>query len=397
MYKDKYISVIIAAAGTGTRMGLSTVSKQFRKIGGKPILAHAIEVFEKNKYIDEILVVLKKEDISYFKENILVSFQYNKISALVEGGSERQDSIHNAIVMLDNKSDIVLIHDGVRPFIEETSVNMLIQCLEENDAAAIGVPLKDTIKMIEDDTITFTPDRKNLFAVQTPQGFKKDILIKAYDKAYSVNYYGTDDTVLVERIGIPVKTVQGSYRNIKITTEEDITIANSFIENKGEKINMRIGIGMDVHRLTEGRQLILGGVEIEHHLGLLGHSDADVLLHAIMDALLGACALGDIGKQFPDTDIKYKGISSLELLKEVRRILADKNYKAYQIDSVIAAQKPKLAPYIDKMRENIARVLDLDINQIGIKATTTEGLGFCGREEGIAVQAVATVVKVSGL
>ena len=212
--------------------------------------------------------------------------------------------------------------------------------------------------------------------MQTPQGFRFGLLKEAFEKAMAEGFYGTDDASLVERLGHAVAIVPGEYTNIKITTPEDLTM------------EMRIGTGYDVHKLVEERDLILGGVNIPYEKGLLGHSDADVLTHALMDALLGAAALGDIGKLFPDNDDSFKGISSIELLKRVKSALDDKGYSLGNADVTVICQKPKLAGYIDEMRKNIAQALDTDVDRISIKATTTEKLGFTGRGEGIAAEAV---------
>jgi 2-C-methyl-D-erythritol 4-phosphate cytidylyltransferase/2-C-methyl-D-erythritol 2,4-cyclodiphosphate synthase len=229
--------------------------------------------------------------------------------------------------------------------------------------------------------------------VQTPQAFDRELLVTAYNQAMKDGYLGTDDAALVERLGIKVKFVPGNYQNIKITTPEDLQFAETVLGRRQEAKNMiRAGIGYDVHCLVPERKLILGGVEIPYSFGLEGHSDADVLLHAIKDALLGAAALGDIGRHFPDTDGRYKGISSLKLLIKVREILSKNGYIVNNIDATIVAQKPKLAPYIAQMNANIAAALGVDGRKINVKATTTEGLGFTGQGQGIAAYATATIV-----
>jgi len=222
-------------------------------------------------------------------------------------------------------------------------------------------------------------ERKNLYSVQTPQTFERTIIENAYTKAFSDGYFGTDDGSLVERLGLPVVIAEGDYGNIKITTREDLPL---------EK---RVGMGYDVHRLVEGRRLVVGGVLIDFEKGLLGHSDADVLVHAVMDALLGAASLGDIGQHFPDNDMRYKDISSLELLSRVGELLKENGYTACNIDATIMAQRPKMMPHAQRMKENIAARLGMSVENINIKATTTEGLGFVGREEGIASQAVCII------
>ena len=224
-------------------------------------------------------------------------------------------------------------------------------------------------------------NREDYYAVQTPQGFKKSILIEAYDKAMRDGFTGTDDASLVERAGYEVEIVKGDYRNIKITTKEDLPMEN------------RIGTGFDVHAFSEGRDLILGGVRIPFEKGLAGHSDADVLTHALMDALLGAAALGDIGRLFPDTDEDYRGISSMVLLKRVAGLIADNFFSIGNIDITLIAQRPKISPYTEEMRSSIAAVLGIDKSRISIKGTTTEKLGFVGREEGIAAEAVCLIYR----
>ncbi len=391
MYKGKFISVIIAAAGSGSRMGTGKVNKQYRILDSRPILSHTIKAFEDNPTIDEILVVVKEEDVGFCKEKIIDAYGHFKVKNVISGGKERQDSVYEALKKLNPNSGIILIHDGARPFVEDEQINALIQCLNVEKAATMGVAIKDTVKMVQGNEISSTLERSRLKAIQTPQGFEKSLILHAYDKAYEEGFYGTDDTILVERLGVRVKVIDGTFKNIKITTEEDMMIANAFINEKKEDKKMRVGTGYDVHALVEDRKLILGGIGIPHGMGLLGHSDADVLIHAIMDALLGACALGDIGKHFPDADEKYKGISSMVLLEKVKQLIVDQGYQINNIDTIVIAEKPKLAPYIEGMRENIARALEIDIKNVGIKATTTEGLGFVGREEGISAQAIASI------
>jgi 2-C-methyl-D-erythritol 2,4-cyclodiphosphate synthase len=217
--------------------------------------------------------------------------------------------------------------------------------------------------------------------VQTPQGFRKSVLIEAYEKAFSDKYYGTDDAGLVERLGQKIELVMGQYDNIKITTKEDMPMES------------RVGTGFDVHALVEGRPLILGGVDIPFEKGLDGHSDADVLIHALMDALLGAAAMGDIGRHFPDTDPKYKGISSVKLLKHVVELLESESYRIGNVDITVMAQRPKIKSYIDDMTRIIAETMNVGVDKVNIKGTTTERLGFVGREEGIAAQAVCLLYR----
>lgn len=232
MYKDKYVSVIIASAGMSNRMG-SKMNKQFLAVGGKPILAHTIEKFEESRFIDEIIIVSKEEEIEYCRKEIVRKYKFNKVTNIIRGGLERQESVYNGILALDEKSDIVLIHDGARPFVKKENIEDGIKGVIESDSCVIGVPVKDTIKVVGDrNEINNTPPRADLWAAQTPQCFYKDILIRGYEKAMEDDYLGTDDSSLVERLGLEVKMIMGSYENIKITTPEDLILAESLFKEK---------------------------------------------------------------------------------------------------------------------------------------------------------------------
>ncbi|NLK44353.1 MAG: 2-C-methyl-D-erythritol 4-phosphate cytidylyltransferase [Tissierellia bacterium] len=239
MYKSYYVSVIIAAAGMSNRMG-SKINKQFIAIGGKPILAHTIEKFERSRYIDEIILVAKEEEIDYCRKEIVRKYKFNKVTNIIRGGKERQDSVYNGILALNEKSDIVLTHDGARPFVKLENIEDGIKGVVKHGACVIGVPVTDTIKVVgEENNINNTPQRSLLWAAQTPQCFFKDILIKGYEKAISDGFLGTDDSSIVERIGYDVKMIKGSYENIKITTPEDIVLAESLIKEKDKIYNRR--------------------------------------------------------------------------------------------------------------------------------------------------------------
>lgn len=390
MYKNKKIAVIIAAAGSGNRMG-SGIPKQFMNLGGKLIVTRAVEAFSKNAFIDEIYVVTSKDYVAFCENELIERAGLQKIKEVLVGGKQRQDSIYQALKILEPDTEYVLVHDSARPFVTDETIRSLIESAYENEAAVVAVPTKDTIKASKENVVIETLDRTILYSVQTPQGFQKDLLLEAYQKAYEQDFYGTDDGVLVEKLGKKVYLVKGDYNNIKITTKEDLAVGEVILSekltSKMEAIDMRIGTGFDVHQLVEGRKLILGGIEIPFEKGLLGHSDADVLIHAVMDALLGAGALGNIGTHFPDSDNNFKGISSLILLKKVGEILQSKGYQIGNIDVTVIAERPKIAPYINDMIMEMANILKINQNRISIKGTTTEKLGFCGREEGIAAQA----------
>lgn len=386
------VCIIIAAAGQGKRMG-SGINKVLQPLSGQAVLLHTIQAAAAVRDAGYIIITAAAEAMEAIR-TLLAGHDLPVPWQVVAGGAERQHSIANALAFVPDSAGIVVVHDGARPLAGTKLFDQVVAAARQSNAAIAAVPVKDTIKAVETaGWVTATPDRGRLWAVQTPQAFAADLLKKAYAQAAEEGYLGTDDAGLVERLGSGVQVVQGDYRNIKITTPEDIIFAEAILAKRQEAVNMtRTGIGYDVHRLVPGRKLILGGVDIPYGLGLDGHSDADVLLHAIKDALLGAAALGDIGRHFPDTDGRYKGISSLSLLAEVRKILAGHGYAVNNIDATIVAQRPKLAPYITRMNEHIAATLGIGITQVNVKATTTEGLGFAGREQGIAAYAAATII-----
>lgn len=383
MYRGKRVAVIIAAAGEGSRLG-SQIPKQYLKIGGKPVLAKAMDAFERMEEIDYIFVVAGEKYLDTCSE-IIRNHGFEKVESVVAGGDERQDSVYNALQEMNRRKpgvEYVLIHDAARPFISEEVIRSVLEATAEKGAAVACVAMTSSVRhlSVEDDK-SESVDRSEYYTVQTPQGFRKSLLIDAYEKAYDDSFFGTDDAAIVEHAGAEIALVDGEYQNIKITTKEDLPMEN------------RIGTGFDVHRLTEGRALVLGGETIPFPNGLEGHSDADVLIHAVMDALLGAAGLGDIGIHFPDTDPDYEGISSLLLLEKVREMLKEAYYEIGNIDVTVIAQQPKIRPYADAMRRNLAEALQIEESRIGIKGTTTEKLGFIGREEGIACQAVASIYR----
>lgn len=379
MYKDKKIGIVIAAAGVGKRMG-KDVPKQFLNIGGQPVIAKTYKAFADCQMVDSIYVVTGEEYMEKCK-NIMVPYlnqnQLGKFAGIVSGGAERQDSIYRALQAIKAQGlgvDYVLVHDAARPFVTREIIENTIKAAVEYDAAIVCVKPKDTIRTSKE-----TLDRNRLMIVQTPQGFNFEKIFKAYELAEEQGFLGTDDASVAELINLRPAIVEGEYSNIKITTPEDLPVET------------RIGKGYDVHKLVEGRKCILGGVDIPHETGLLGHSDADVLLHAIMDALLGAAALGDIGRHFPDTDERFKGANSLQLLEHVGYMLRDRGYSIGNIDATVICERPKILPHVEEMRKNVAKALNIGEGQINIKGTTTEKLGFTGRKEGIAAEAVCII------
>jgi 2-C-methyl-D-erythritol 4-phosphate cytidylyltransferase/2-C-methyl-D-erythritol 2,4-cyclodiphosphate synthase len=383
---------IIPAGGAGKRLK-SHIAKQYLLLDSVPVLVHTLKVFQKSKEIDEIIIALPPEDVVHIRQELAEKYGLTKVIKAVAGGNERQDSVGNCLVAIEGKCDLVVIHDAVRPFVTEELIRQVVESARTTGATIAGVRTKDTIKEVkEDNMVGATVPRQNLWLTQTPQAFDFELLKKAYQTAYTENFYGTDDASLVERLGKEVKMIEGSYENIKITTNEDMLMADTLIK-KNSKTGFRTGFGYDSHRFDAGRKLVLGGVEIPFDKGLYGHSDADALIHAICDALLGATGAGDIGRHFPDNDPEYKNISSMILLERVNKIIKAKGFDINNIDATVVMEQPKLAPSAAKMVANIARVLNISKDSINIKAKTNEGMGFTGRNEGVAVFAIAAVTE----
>lgn len=377
---------VILAGGSGSRMGADR-NKVLLELRGEPVIVRSIRAFK--GLVDGIVLVSREEDMETMQNAINAAGLHVNI---VCGGDTRQASVWNGICALPTACTHVLIHDGARCLIDKETIQRCKSSVEACGTGVAAIPAIDTIKQVNDDEfVTATPDRNQLRAVQTPQGFSVEIIRKAHLAAQAEGFLGTDDASLVERLGLPVCLTLGDRRNIKLTTPEDMQMAEAFLGH--DFPTLRVGQGYDVHRLVEGRELILCGVNVPHTLGLLGHSDADVALHALMDAMLGAMALGDIGKHFPDTDERYRGISSMALLEHVVALLATQGAQVTNCDVTIVAQKPKLLPYIPQMRENVANALHLPVERVNVKATTTERLAFEGREEGISAQAVCMIMQ----
>lgn len=387
--KTDAVVAIIPAAGQGRRMG-GEVPKQYLPLEGHPLLWHTLAALERSPLIQALILVVRPEDRSFAGQ---VAGDFAKVRGLVAGGGERGDSVRAGLGATTPDDGIVLVHDAVRPFASPALIERVVAAAREWGAAVPALPVRETIKVVDDGRVVETPLRARLWGAQTPQGFRRSLLLEACEK-YS-GQPATDEAILVEQLGHPVRVVEGEAANIKITTPEDLAWAGWWMQRsaRGQMYtrNVRVGQGYDVHRLEEGRVLVLGGVTIPFERGLAGHSDADVLIHAIMDALLGAAGLGDIGRLFPDTDARYQGISSLLLLEAVRGCLEEKGAQILNIDATLLAQRPRIAPHVPEMIARMAGALQLDPGRLSIKATTTERLGFVGREEGFVAQAVALI------
>lgn len=381
------VCAVVVAAGSSTRMGSQT-PKQLLPLCDEPLLTHTLRAFEAAKSVDSVVVVCRREDRPAIEA---LASPFHKVIAFPEGGATRQASVA-AGIKAAGEAKIVAIHDGARALITPEEIDSVIADCRLFGASTLAVPVVDTIKEADSqELVACTLDRSVLRSIQTPQVFYKAEYEKAMEAATAAGKDFTDDCQLMEFMGRKVHLCPGSRSNLKVTTPEDLLFAQAVLQQrkKQERMSrMRIGHGYDVHRLVEGRKLILGGVTIPWEKGLLGHSDADVLAHAVADALLGAAALGDIGKLFPDTDPAYKGADSLLLLSEVCRVVREQGYTIENIDATILAQAPKLRPHIDTMRENLARACNIPVDCVSVKATTEEGLGFTGAQEGIAVHSV---------
>jgi len=394
------VAAIIPAAGSGIRMGLSS-PKQFYELGGDPILIHTLRVFQQIEAIGHIVVVVPTESCSWV-EDLVQSNHLTKVYRVIAGGNERQDSVLFGLKVLPDDVELVLVHDGVRPFVPVRVVENCLQEAEKSGAAMAAIQVKDTLKAVSSQkVIEKTINRTDVWQAQTPQVAKKELLLEAYAlAAEKKDFIATDEAGLLELLGCPVKVVEGSEKNIKITRPEDLILAEAILMERGQDIrnlagssHYHSGFGYDAHRLVSGRPLILGGENIPHEKGLQGHSDADVLTHALCDAILGAAGAGDLGEHFPDTDQKYKDISSLKILQSVVSLVAAKGYVLANADITVVAQKPRLTPYFAAMKKHLAAACAVDPGRINLKATTTEEMGFEGRGEGISAHAVVLLKR----
>ena len=392
-----FTAAIVAAGGRGTRVGAGQ-PKQFIDIGGRSILELSVNALAASDRIDEIIIALPEDHLAAataWRES-------SKPMMFVAGGARRQDSVANAFAKSSRHADVIVIHDAARPFVTGDVIARTIDAAQTHGAAIAAIPVRDTVKQTNDPgpdgsrPIRGTIPRDTIFLAQTPQAFRRDVLARAIEAGRSID--ATDEAMLVERLGLPVHVVEGDVRNIKITTAEDLATAKAVAvrtsrsESEGFSPRwMRIGNGYDLHKLVAGRPLILAGVRIPFELGLLGHSDADIVCHAVTDAILGAAGLGDIGRLFPDTDAKWKDADSVALLKSAVARLHEAGYRVSNVDVTVIAQKPKLLPYLDQMRANLAAALGVDASAVSVKGKTNEGVDSMGHGESMAAHAVALI------
>lgn len=374
--------VLIVAAGAGERFG-GTTPKQYLKIGNKSVLYHSIKAFSSFKNLKSIHVIINPDHAALYEAAV----SELNLPPFIAGGKDRKESVNNGLKAIPNISneDYILVHDGARPLVSSAEITAILDKLSTSQACSLALPITDTICHANDGAIETYIERDQAFSLQTPQGFHADIL----RRAHNLDSPATDDTSLVRALGVDVALIEGSKHNIKITTPEDLEMAKALLNNN---TSTRTGIGFDVHAFEtapSARKLMLCGIHIPHDLALAGHSDADVGLHAITDAFLGAIGGGDIGDHFPPSDDQWKNANSADLLENV--LSKYNNYEITNIDITLICEAPKISVHKDKMKERIANICEIDATCVNIKATTTERLGFTGREEGIAAQAVVSL------
>lgn len=385
--------LVIPAAGSGKRMG-SALPKQYHLLAGQPMLQRTLDIFLPVANLRGAVVALHPDD-SHFAR--LPAAQHPLVKT-VSGGAERSDSVRLALEYLAtqaDRNDWVLVHDAARPLVEAADIRAMLQALSNSEGGIMAVPVSDTVKQVSGSAITATRDRSSLWQAQTPQMFRLGALLSALQSAKQNNIPVTDEASAMEAAGVQPQVFAGKRSNIKITVAEDWQLAEALLRSPTMNTSTpRIGHGFDVHRFAEPAAdafVTLGGVKIPHSKKLIAHSDGDVLIHALCDALLGAAALGDIGKHFPDTDNSYKNIDSRVLLRQVAALLKQNQFAIGNVDITLVAQAPKILPHVAAMRAHLASDLGIAVEQVNVKATTTEKLGFEGREEGISCHAVAMI------
>lgn len=379
---------VVVAAGRGRRMGLSQ-NKAFLSLRGRSVLSRCMDALSESGCFEGAVLVISARDRDVCRALFAREGKSPLIRAVVDGGETRQDSVYNGLQALPAEAAYVAVHDAARFLAPACVVREAVASARLWGSGVAACAVTDTIKRVNDasDAVE-TPDRAHLRAVQTPQVFRRDWIDEAYRRARAEGYAATDDAALVEKYIGPVHLTQTeqSHLNVKLTVPEDITRMLGAPD-------VRVGTGFDAHAFAPGRRLVLLGAEIPCEKGLLGHSDADVAAHALMDALLGALALGDIGRHFPDNDPAYKDADSMRLLEKVAAMVREAGYRVGNADVTIVLQAPKIAPYIEQMRANTARALGMDPDRVSVKATTTEKMGYEGRGEGASAFATALVTQ----
>ena len=381
-----HVTAIIAAGGSGRRLG-TAVPKQLLEIGGRTILERSVAAFASHPRVTDVIVAVPA-DLAAAPPPWIGRYERVRV---VEGGSRRQDSVAAAFDRVAPAADVVLVHDAARPFVSSELITRCIDAAQRFGGAIAALPAIDTVKRVEtgDDApvIRGTVPRESIYLAQTPQAFRRDVLRDAVATGRA-GVEGTDEAALAEHAGHAVRIVEGDPANVKITTASDLEQAQQRVSLPGTS---RIGAGYDLHRLVEGRPLIIGGVTIAADKGALGHSDADVACHAATDAILGAASLGDIGSHFPDSDPRWKGASSIDLLRQSATLVRSAGYDIANVDVVVVLERPKIAPHKEAIRAGLAEALGIPVERVSVKGKTNEGVDAVGRGEAIAAHAVACV------
>lgn len=386
---------IVVAAGRGVRLaGTGSVPKQYRRLGGVPVLAHSLNVLARHPEVDALAVVIHPDDRPYYVD--VASHYAARLAGPVMGGATRQESVRNGLEAFASECpERVLIHDAARPFVTAELVSRLLLALDLSPGAIAATPVTDTLKRASaDGTVAATVDRDSLWRAETPQAFHFALILDAHRRAAEIAPGRfTDDAGLAEWAGLPVRLVASGGQNMKLTTPEDIALAERLLAPAPPLMEPRTGSGFDVHAFAPGDHVWLCGVKIPHTHRLEGHSDADVALHALTDAILGAIGDGDIGQHFPPSDATWRGAPSRIFLEDAARRVRALGGRIANVDVTILCEAPKVGPHRTAMRESIAGILGIDASRVGVKATTMEGLGFVGRREGIAALASATILS----
>lgn len=387
-------AALIVAAGRGARAGRAGLPpKQYARLAGRPVLAHAIGAFQAVQGIQRVVVVIHPDDADLYAD--CARLAPDRLAPPVPGGATRQESVRLGLQALSaDPPDHVLIHDAARPFVSPGTIEGVLAALGHHDGAVAAQPLADTLKRAADDgTVQDTPPRDGLWQAQTPQGFRFRAILAAHERAAAEGRLDfTDDAALAEWAGLGVALVASPRRNFKITTQEDLAMAEELLRGGQAVLEPRTGTGFDVHAFCPGDHVWIGGVRIPHDKGLSAHSDGDAPLHALTDALLGAIGDGDIGQHFPPSDPAWKGAASHVFLADAAQRVARRGGRIVHVDLTILCEAPRIGPHRDAIRDRIAEILGIEASRVGVKATTTEGLGFTGRGEGLAAMASATVL-----
>jgi len=362
-------------------------------------VAYTLDALRACAELEELILIVAPEDVERARRTLLRA-SGARTEKVVGGGARRQDSVWAGLAEANPAHELVLIHDGARPFVTPDLVTRTVAAAAAHGAAVAALPATDTLKEVDAERwVTGTLDRAHVWQVQTPQAFARELLLEAH-RAGGEEAASTDDAALVERLAHPVRVVVGEAGNFKITTPAEAARATALLAGGGEppgrRMDTRTGIGYDAHRLAAGRKLVLGGVEFAGEEGLVGHSDGDVVCHAICDALLGASVRGDIGQLFPDDDPRLAGVDSLSLLARVAQEVRGERWEIEHVDAVVVAERPRLAPCVSEVRRALAGALEVALPRVSIKGKSTEGMGFTGRGEGIACYAVCTLRRCEG-